>query len=342
MPKDLHGLSITAMAVHEIRKGAKGAGTSALLTDQLSDLTPDLCDFFEDRIILAASSDDSFAAEFLSDTNSPVPVLCDELLNIESKELLGVSRASALHLATVQPGSGTSGLLAVASAVYGGHAALVFLKLEHDQGVKIERKEVDGKRIVALEHVRDLILSTRTRLHKQAFIQRSADGYFLEVADKQRGYEPSTSIARYFLTRFLGARTLIDAREATKRFVDAVEILTSGLSDAKRQSEIRLDLASALKSKATNIVPKQFAQEHLAPEEMPVFDEALTTKGVPANFTKDAGLVESTVSKLRMIGEHGIVFSAPTEVWKQRVTVSSKEAGSPEVTVVARDIFKVD
>ena len=194
MPLDFHGLAVHQMVVHEIRKGVPGAGASVILTDQLSELTPDLADFFEQRIIEVAASEDSFRAQFSTGTESPVPQLCVDVLETDSVNLLPASQEAARHLASVQPGASSGGLLAVTLGQHSGMPALIFLKLEHEQGVRIDRRELpDGRRIVELEHVRDLILSTRTRLHKQAFVLRTPDGYILEVADRQRSFNTKTA-----------------------------------------------------------------------------------------------------------------------------------------------------
>ncbi|MCY3646780.1 MAG: nucleoid-associated protein [Chloroflexi bacterium] len=342
MPLDLHGLAVHQMVVHEIRKGVPGAGASVILTDQLSELTPDLAEFFEQRIISVAASEESFRAQFSSGSESPVPQLCVDVLETDPDSLLTASREAALHLASVQPGSSSGGLLAVALGQHSRIPALIFLKLEHEQGVRIDRKELpDGTRIVELEHVRDLILSTRTRLHKQAFVLRSADGYVLEVADRQRGFNARRAAARFFIHAFLGAEPAIDSREATKRFVEAVESVISEISDPKRQTELRLDLASELNSRKATITPSQFAQAYLETEEIPLLDAALDEKGAPPQFEKDNALVGPTVSRLRMIGANGMMIAGPPSEWVNRVTVGDLDASSSEVNVTVRDEFRV-
>lgn len=340
MPLDLHGIHLESVAVHEIRKGTGGA--TAVLTDQLSDLDDDLRAFFQKRIIQVASSDDSFRAQFKNQTESPVPELCRELLTTARPDLLAASRSAARHLASVQTGANSGGLLLVGLAKHTGAPALIFMKLEHDQGVRIEREDLpDGKHIVRLQHVRDLILSERTKLFKQAFVQRSEDAYFLEVADMQRGFQSRMAVAQFFLDKFLGAETAVDARDATKRFVKAVEMLVEGIPTPGRQAEIRMDLSSELKSRKRTLTPSQFAHEHLAPEEIPPFENALRETGTPRHFTKDTALVSAVVSKLRAVGEGGMILVGPTDEWRSRVTFADPPAPGEDGTIIVRDNFRI-
>lgn len=341
MPLVLHGLRVEAIAVHEIRRGGPGAGTSALLTDQLSALSEDLRTFFQDRIIAVASSMESFAAEFVTPPIPPIHDLVVDLLRTGNRDLLDFSRETARHLATAQTGASSSGLLVVASVTHTNAPAVVFLKVENDQGVRIQRREVDGQRFLELEHVRDLILSSRTRLYKQAFIQDSESGFVLEVADRQRGYGSRTAVARFFLERFLGARTRVDSRAATKLLVEAVESVIETIGDPKRQTAIRLDLASELSSRSNMINPTQFAQAHLEDEEISVFEAEVRDRGVPAYFEKDTGLVEAVMTNLRLVGESGIAISGPTSEWHRRVNIGEPVGGTDEVTVEVRDRFHV-
>jgi len=338
---DLHGIRIQQMVLHEIPRATRGAGlVTPLLSDAASPLSDDLQTFFESRIVVMASSEESSRCVFVANSPSPLPDLMVKLRD-GTETLLEVSRRAASHLASVQNAASSGGLLALAQCTHSNNPAWVFLKLEHDEGARAQWTNANGRRVLAIEHVRELILTERTRLFKQAFIQNSQDGFFLEVGDSQHQRTVRAGVASYFLDGFLGAAFELTDREATRRFANAVERLIGSVPDPGRQVALRLNLVSVLSGRGRTSV-NAFAREFLEDEEISVFRDAARDLEVPsAAFVRDNALVSGLVSRMKIVGASGIALVGSPDAIRERVDVRLDAAG-PESTLTARDTFHVE
>jgi hypothetical protein len=153
-----------------------------------------------------------------------------------------MSQQMAMHLHASQTGVNPAGLLVVSSAVVDGNRALAILKLEKESGVRVhEDKTADGRRTLSMEHIRELMLTDRTKVFKVGLFYPTTGGTVEGlVSDKQRGYQPQNEVADFFLKRFLGCALKQLPPVVTQDFLQATEqFINDEVSTRPRRLDIR-------------------------------------------------------------------------------------------------------
>lgn len=209
MPVDLGTLGIVSVIVHEVpERWATGPSAPPFLSEAESALTPTLQHYIRERII-GSLAKAAYEVLFDPSATSPVRSLTEDHLGPQTMDFVAMSQQMANHLYTCQTGVNSAGLLVVGSITLGGARALAILKLEKESGVRV-RQDVtgEGRRTLSMEHIRELMLTDKTKVFKAGLFFSTTDGSVEGlVSDKQRGYLPQTEIADFFLRSFLGAHS---------------------------------------------------------------------------------------------------------------------------------------
>ncbi len=227
MVQDLGRLRVKKIIVHAVPYHlASAVSGEPILSDVDSPLTPVIRNFFKERI---ASSLGSAAYEVELDASAPSPVPRLILNNLAPKAngFVAMSQEMARHLYRCQTGNSPEGLLTVCGVSVADRSGIAILKLEKEEGARVELGETDGKRTFSVQHLQDLMLTKRTKVFKVGlFVQaeaglNSVDGW---VCDTQRSYD--STVAHFFLERFLGCRLREQPEITTQRFFWAAENLS--------------------------------------------------------------------------------------------------------------------
>jgi hypothetical protein len=105
MAIDLGKLQIEKLILHEIPdRPVRGKAKQPVLSEIESTLTPDLRNYFQERIATSLS-EAAFEVTFDPASASPVPVLVLALLNEAAGDFVAVSQAIARHLYATRLGS---------------------------------------------------------------------------------------------------------------------------------------------------------------------------------------------------------------------------------------------
>lgn len=330
---DVSALEISQIVIHDVPLPTTGA--DVILTDAEIELDADLRAYFRDKIVESLSNR---GLDVGADPEAPATVrdgVATLLANHEA--LVPVSQELARHLFATQNMSNSEGLLAVALGTLKEERVVSVLKLEREEGLRLQILQDHGRTLVDIEHLRNLTLTDKTKVFKTSILSvpgRDALSLIGRVSDDQRGLRAKEGVATFFLSRFLGCRLLANPEITTRNWIDGVESFINELSDQERQAEYHIALLATLQDQNHDISPSSFATANLREKDRPAYRDALAARGVDhgASFEKDLKLARAKGFKWYF--QHGMtLIGKRDDVDSGRVRVSSPEAtpGAPSV-----------
>jgi len=233
-------------------------------------------------------------------------------------QFVAMSQKLANYLFEQQHGGISSGLLCAIDVVASGLSGLVLMKLEREEGARLELTEnVSGKKTFAMSVLDNLVLTEGTRLFKTAMFLRAGneDNDFRSTAcDSQLHVTASDDIARFWL-RFLGCTFTVEPRVATQRFFDSsLRFINEAVTDPVHKNDIYDHLQSQLKAERKTFSPRAFIEEYVLEDYRQAFLEHLESDRVPmASFTKDLSDIRGRLRHLAYITARGARVSVPAE-----------------------------
>jgi nucleoid associated protein NdpA len=180
------------------------------MSEVTSPLDDDLKAYFEKRILdnLKAAA---FPVVVDRGIESPTPELVFRQLTDRRTDFTEISRAIGEHLFESQATVASSpGLLVVVAGTVDVGPCIALLKLQKQEGVRLERTGARGQETFSVEHLRQLMLTEETRVFKVAVfpaqdLSEVGDVHGI-VSDKQRPYVAEKQVADFFLRTFLGCQ----------------------------------------------------------------------------------------------------------------------------------------
>lgn len=328
-------ISARSLIAHQVPRPIGGAATAEpLLSEAVPELPTNTLAFFARRL-MRSIQDRGQAVEVDPRFEDPrLPAIIQELLRAEEMDLVEPSQRAARHLLEVQPGSPyeSESLFVTADVVANGVSSIALMKLEREEGVHVHTRDIDGKRVLDVEVLEDLMLTDNTRVFKAGVFWLDQDVLKGYVSDDQQGARDDP--ARYFLQRFLGCRLERSPSIVTRDFFQAAEdFISEQVGDGESKLRYYTALQAELSSNRTQIDPVQFASDHMQQEDRARFEEHLLGAGVPtAAFDKDISKLGPRVSRSRLRTSAGITISGSASEIEARVEVAQYE-GSPAVVV---------
>jgi hypothetical protein len=333
-------LHVERLIVHEIpARPVQGTAPKPRLSQIDSPLNQDLKNYFRERVITGLA-DSGYEVLFAEPPSSPVPRLIHRFLSA-GFDFIKMSRRIARHLYTSQTAVNSSGLLVVIGLSYGDQKALAILKLEKEQGVRVRRAREQDKRTFSIQHLKDLMLTQKTRVFKVGvFVSRGKRLASIEglVSDNQRGYRPTTEVADFFLSKFLGCVLRDRPDVTTKRFFHAAEtFINDQVDDPQAKAQYQMALLSELQSQRASIRASHFAETHLLVADRKRFISHLEQQGVPtAAIDKNTSLIDSQLSRMQIDFQSGIAVFGTPESFEQHVKMKSLDGGQMRVEIEDR------
>lgn len=263
---DLGQVRVEKLIVHEIPRHFVHAVTTTApqLSDVESPLDQTVKNFFKEKMAGSLGTA-SYEVELDPTTTSPLPGWISALLSRRPPDFVAASRDMATHLHQSQTGINPEGLLTVIQVRIGTRRGIAILKLEKEEGTRIRRQNVTGGRTLSVDHVRDLMLTGKTRVFKVGLFARvgGASGPVGGlVCDKQNGY--GATVAYFFLERFLGCSLKELPELTTKRFFEATEhFINEDVVDPETKARYQVALAAELGGTRTTVSRQAFANTNL-------------------------------------------------------------------------------
>ncbi|HVA20108.1 MAG TPA: nucleoid-associated protein [Solirubrobacteraceae bacterium] len=301
-------LQVTEAVVHYV---PTTSGESLLLTDQAIALDAQLRAYFRDKIVASLKTRGLDAVVDPSEEQH-VPEAVALIID-DPARLVAASQSIAKHLDAVQSGRNSSGLVVVVKGTLGRVPSVGIVKLERERGVRFVLDEVDGRRVVDLELLRNLTLTDKTKVFKTALLTcpagASAAAVTGRVSDDQRGRAEGLPVANFFLATFLGCQPKVKAAKATFDFVKAANTsFNEDVVSPEKRGRYQVALVAAMQSQTAEIRPRSFASENLDPVDRAPFLAQVQKAGIDPNsaFPKDLSLVK--VERFKLTFNSGMVL----------------------------------
>ena len=339
--RDLGSLEIDRVILHYIPPRRSDSIEVPILSEDVSQLGTTTLFYFR-RKLVSTLTNSAYPVLFDSTTTSIIPGLVQRVLYFGTQDFIKDSQTIANHLYQSQPGSSPQGMLAVADSSLGGFRAFAIVKLEHEEGTRATLVKRSGGQVFDMEHLRDLLLTSKTRvfkaglfIHDPSTAQPSIDGY---VSDNQAAQWAKSAIADYFLRRFLGCELREDPAVSTQNFLAQAEHwFNTAIIDPVKQASYTVALLTEMRRNQDTINPGAFAREYLELEDRQAFVDHLDASGVPTiAFPKDTNLVDSRLKNVSMRMESGLMILGSVEAFDSKVNVRNADNGQAEVTITDR------
>ena len=341
MKCDLALLQVNKVIIHEVPKHTKsGGGSGPIYSEIESPLDPELALYFQGKMISSLGSNKSFDICIDPLCASPVPGLLARHLGSNGVDFIEITKKIAEHLYNIQDGTNPGGLLAVLDCVANRARAFGLIKLEKEEGVRLEQKLHESKRTFDLRILRDLVLTERTRVYKLALFVVPPDGgddYDAAASDNQTGYGSYNEVASFFLSRFLGCKLRKEPEIATKHFYEVAEtFINENVEDPMLRTQCHGHVVSEMLSQSPTISTEQFAETYLPVDLRQRFVNHLEAKDVPANFPKNNELIDKRLKKTLYEFQSGIRVIAPNDLDNERIKITSLENGETRLEIQDR------
>jgi hypothetical protein len=252
-----------------------------------------------------------------------------------------MSQAVGRHLYQCQNGASSAGLLCVVECTLAAQKALAILKLEREAGMRAQQTQLQGHPTFDLEHIRELMLTTNTKVFKVGlFIQNGHTLASIEgaVSDNQRGYYAGTEVADFFLRRFLGCRLKEDADVVTKKvFQVAEQFIHENVAEPETKAKYELALISELSNQEATFHPRVFAERNLDVDDRQPFIQAMAAGGVQARpIEKDTSLIATHLRRIHIELQSDIAILAKPNAFQEHVRMTELDNGETRFEIQDR------
>jgi len=327
--------------IHEIPVRYVGAPNQQLDLSGISEpLSGQLKPFF-DRKLKASLSVHGFDVARDPDNASAIPGRIAEIIE-DKKQLVPASQQMAKHLHSVQTGVNPSGLLCVAVGKCGEKPAVAVLKLDRDEGARVQRQGKGKERSLTMSYLNDLMISGKTRILKASVFElsgktvNSLDG---RVADDQRGPSYGQDVASFFLSQFLGCKLRVEPRIATREvFTATEEFINERIEIPERKAQYTLSLLAEMQAASTDLRPRTFGEQFFKDEDQTPYRDFLKERDIDADqaVKKDLSLIENRISRVKMETEEGLMVFGSAALINDRVDVEQNRIVIRDHVVKAR------
>ena len=164
---DFSRLRVEKLIVHEVPGKFSEESQLPILSTIETQLSMEEKRYFT-RKITENLSLASFAARFMPDAKSPIPqlVVDDFFKSKNDDDFVKLSQKMATYLYDCQTRVNPPGLLAVIEVSIAKQSGLVILKLEKEEGIRIEQNKSNGQVTFDVEYISNILLSEKNRIFK--------------------------------------------------------------------------------------------------------------------------------------------------------------------------------
>jgi len=331
---DLGTFFIDSVIVHDVpRRKTADTAHSIVFSEVPSQLGQGLKNFFRERTIRSLTRQ-AYEVERDPALTSPVPRHILDLAE-DTAKLVSRSQEIARHLWSCQSGVNPAGLLVVCLGRVEGNPAVSILKLEREDAIRVQQTGEPGAQTFDIAHLRDLMLGKNTKLFKASLfttLNGEVDGI---VSDDQRGYDPRTEIAQFFLGRFLGCKVKLANDIATKAFFEvSQQWINAAVPEEAKRARYEIALLARMNAPTRTVTIKGFANENLDSDDRRPYREHMEANGVSsASITKDTQLIDGRIQQLTYATLKGIRVTGAFETMDALVKVKPDAPDGPVIEV---------
>ncbi|WP_405475680.1 nucleoid-associated protein [Paenarthrobacter ilicis] len=332
------GVQILKAIVHEVPKGRYSTkdNVDVTLSTELTPLEVETRRFIEDNMLKFALKHPRQVRR-ADDASSNTPDLVASIIKDEDDPFVKASQELAKGLYRSQTANSPSGILVVASAKMDGREAVLLMKAEHQEGMRLRRDETSGR--LDLEHLNELIVGHNSRIYKIALMEIADDDTVIgQMVDQQNG----VMYADFFLFDFLGCQLADKAEVQTKIFMDsAIKHFNEGMDDPQKAARYAGALSAYMHAPGADFQPSVFADEYLDPDDRDDFLDAIPDEVGDSVIRKDMSLVAGKGAGVRIVG-HGFTVVASSEAFESGKIAVSKDQNGETIIRLSGDLRQMN
>jgi len=312
--KQLANLSIRRVIFHDIPKHIGDSVERPRFSEDITEIDLPRAMHLRKKLLWAFGASAAHPVIFQSQTSSQVPpeVRSITLREYSVEEFVAMSQRLGQYLFDMQHGTISPGLLAVTETTSEGRPGVILMKLEREEGARLEFVEHDGKKTFDMSVLDNLVLTEGTRLFKSAIFVRTGQGpeEFVSLACDSQLEE----MAKFWL-RFLGCIYVVEPRVATKRFYEAaLMFINDSISDPVQKHDLYEHLHSRMKQARKTFSPRSFLAECVPSALQGSFRQHLSDHKMELNtFELDIADIKAKLRRRTYYTEKGATVSAPEE-----------------------------
>ena len=339
---DFSRLRVEKLIVHEVPGKFSEESQLPILSTIETQLSMEEKRYFT-RKITENLSLASFAARFMPDAKSPIPqlVVDDFFKSKNDDDFVKLSQKMATYLYDCQTRVNPPGLLAVIEVSIAKQSGLVILKLEKEEGIRIEQNKSNGQVTFDVEYISNILLSEKNRIFKAGLFYLDGnniniDNIYIYITDNQNSkYSQSNKIASFFLKDFLGCQLRDNPSVITQKFFNQTESFINKLLDQpEEQATSYLALLAELRSGDNYLSPESFGDKYFQPDKKQQYIDNLKQAGIPTNeFAKNTELLKEHLSKVQLILDSGIIITLPSTAFQEELKLSGDENGKVHIEI---------
>lgn len=334
-------LNIENLIIHEIiRQNLSDEKQPPIYSEIESPLDDEIRLFLKDRMTDTVGSSKAHNIVFDESSSSIAPELIKSLLveEFDSENFVESSKRIASHLNQIQTGRSPGGFITIVNGINLNRRVIGVLKIEREQGARLEQSERDGKKTFEITSVKNLVLSQNTRLLKISVFYQNLDNSEIEgkICDNQ--LTRKGEVASFFLNSFLGCKFMHDPSIQTKDFFRySIQFIKEKIDDPITQNKYKLHLQSYISNQERLINPRTFAKINLDTAHRQAYENYLIEKEVGiAEIIKDTSCIKSDIEKIALEFENGIQIIGNQQDFEEHVSIEHLENGRTKAMVESR------
>jgi hypothetical protein len=318
--QDLATLAIRRAIFHDVPRSTRGTEElGPILSETETTIDPARRSHLKNRLTRVLGSKSSYPISFNPNSASPVPA---QIRSFTKKhhaldEFVSMSQTLARYLFEQQHGAISPGLLCVLDVAVQHAAGVVLMKLEREDGARLELTEHTGKKTFDMSVLDDLVLTDGTRLFKTAMFLRAGkndDDFSAAACDAQLKVTSTDDMAKFWL-RFLGCVFTVDPRVATQRFYEsALRFINGVVTDPIQKNDLYEHLQSQMKAEKKTFSPRTFIEEFVPADFQKPLRDHLKAENAPLTaFNKDISDIKGRLRRCSYHTQRGAIASVPSE-----------------------------
>lgn len=345
MRASLRRLEVDELIVHDIprklssrvlREAQNLPPEEPVFSQIASPINPEIVNFFHDKITDSIGSTE--AVEIIFDPASDVPVrlLINEYFSCDENRRMPITQEMAQHLFNIQNAVNPGGLLLFIRCSLGQRIGLAILKVEREEGVRVRQQTVEGGlRTFDVQHIRDLMLTKKTKLFKIVFFYLEEEAIKGLLCDKQQSYGDK-NVADFFLYKFLGCKLTEQPPILTKRFFDTtMKYINDRIDFPEQKGELLNHLLSELTNQNRTTNPTDFARRVLPADKQDDYINYIQENEVAiSSFPRDCSMIENKLRKIQYDFASGISVFGMKEAINSNCTIAEMDDGQTRLEII--------
>ena len=345
MRPSLRNLEMKELVVHDVpkkfsqrilRQAPDTENEQPTYSQVASPINTSIISFFHDKITSTIGSSSSIDIIFNPESESPVKNFISDYFMDEKADKIKISQKIAQVLFDIQNAQNSSGLLLFVRCSINKDFVLAILKVEREEGVRLRQQTIhNGLLTFDVEHIRDLMLTQKTKLFKIVLFYQTTDLIKGILCDKQIGYSRN-GVADFFLNDFLGCMLTEEPQILTKKFFDRTQsYINERIISPEKKGEIMGHLLSELTSHDTNLNPNEFARRYLPIDQRDEYLSFISDGNIAyGNFPKDVLLIAEKLKRIQYNFTSGITVYGTKDALDSKSKMQDMKDGEMKIEII--------